>query len=165
VARILLLQPRIILDEPTSASIAVGAGDGAQFTAGFAQTIFLTHLFTPRPVGVERLSDRVRSYLGRIVESGPARPCSPTPRIPHAHFPAAPRLTGRRATDHGAVRGDPPSAAQVLPGCAFADRCPIADAVCNTAVPQLASIAPGHDVACYRAPAEKFASMRARRRA
>jgi len=53
----------------------------------------------------------------------------------------------------------------VAPGCAFADRCPIAEAVCSAEVPQLASIAAGHEVACLRTSVEQTASFRARRRA
>jgi oligopeptide/dipeptide ABC transporter ATP-binding protein len=169
-ARILLLQPRIlILDEPTSGLDMSVQATVLNLLLDLRKRFSLTYLFISHDLSVvERLSDRVAiMYLGRIVESGPAKALFANPTHPYTRtlLAAAPRLNGRRATDHGAVRGDPPSAALVSPGCAFADRCPIADAVCNTAVPQLAPIAPGHDVACYRAPVEQFASMRARRRA
>jgi ABC-type glutathione transport system ATPase component len=72
-ARILLAAAaRADLDEPTSGLDMVGAGDGAQSTAGIAQTI-LPHLpvhFHDLSV-VERLADRIAiMQLGRIVETG-----------------------------------------------------------------------------------------------
>jgi oligopeptide/dipeptide ABC transporter ATP-binding protein len=106
-------------------------------------------------------------YLGRIVETASAKMLFDAPKHPYTHtlLAAAPRLSGRRASDHVAVRGDPPSPALVTAGCAFADRCPIAEPNCKTELPRLKSIAAGHDVACHRVLAEQSASIRARRRA
>ena len=101
----------------------------------------LTYLFISHDLSVvERLCDRVAiMYLGRIVETGPAKACSRRPRHPYtrALLAAAPRLSGRRATEHGAVRGDPPSPALVPPGCAFFDRCALAEPVCKAEIPRL----------------------------
>lgn len=169
-ARILLLQPRIVvLDEPTSGLDMSVQATVLNLLLDLRERFSLTYLFISHDLSVvERLSDRVAiMYLGRIVESGPARALFAAPSHPYtrALLAAAPRLKGRRVTEHGTVRGDPPSAAWAPPGCAFVDRCPIAAAVCSTAVPQLASVAAGHDVACHRASVEQIASIRARRRA
>src|SRR6266436_1623079 len=92
----------------------------------------LTYLFISHDLSVvERLSDRVAiMYLGRIVETAPAKALFAASTHPYTRtlLAAAPRLAGRCASDHIAVRGDPPSAALVSPGCAFADRCPISEA-------------------------------------
>jgi len=169
-ARILLLQPRIlILDEPTSGLDMSVQATVLNLLLDLRKRFSLTYLFISHDLSVvERLSDRVAiMYLGRIVETGPARALFAAPTHPYTQtlLAAAPRLSGRRAAGQVAVRGDPPSPTLVSPGCAFVDRCPIAEAACHAAVPQLASIAPGHDVACHRAPVEQFASIRARRRA
>jgi oligopeptide/dipeptide ABC transporter ATP-binding protein len=169
-ARILLLQPRIIvLDEPTSGLDMSVQATVLNLLLDLRERFSLTYLFISHDLSVvERLSDRVAiMYLGRIVETGPAKAVFAAPTHPYTRtlLAAAPRLKGRRVTEHVAVRGDPPSATLVAPGCAFADRCPIAEAVCSTEVPQLASIAAGHEVACLRASVEQTASFRARRRA
>ena len=70
---------------------------------------------------------------------------------------AAPRLNGRRATDHIVVRGDPPSAAVIHAGCAFADRCPLVEPVCRSTVPRLTEIALAHHVACHMSTVESAA--------
>ena len=169
-ARILLLQPRIVvLDEPTSGLDMSVQATVLNLLLDLRERFSLTYLFISHDLSVvERLSDRVAiMYLGRIVETGPAKAVFAAPTHPYtrALLAAAPRLKGRRVTEHGTVRGDPPSAALVLPGCAFVDRCPIAEAVCSTEIPQLASIAAGHEVACLRASVEQTASFRARHHA
>jgi oligopeptide/dipeptide ABC transporter ATP-binding protein len=169
-ARILLLQPRIlILDEPTSGLDMSVQATVLNLLLELRKQFSLTYLFISHDLSVvERLSDRVAiMYLGRIVETAPARRLFEAPTHPYTRtlLAAAPRLTGRRATDHGDVRGDPPSPAFVAPGCAFADRCPIVEASCRVEVPVLRSVANGHDVACHRVPVEQTASLRARRRA
>jgi oligopeptide/dipeptide ABC transporter ATP-binding protein len=169
-ARILLLQPRIVvLDEPTSGLDMSVQATVLNLLLDLRERFSLTYLFISHDLSVvERLSDRVAiMYLGRIVETGPARAVFAAPTHPYTRtlLAAAPRLTGRRATEHTAVRGDPPSPTLVSPGCAFLDRCPIGEAACKARVPRLAPVAPGHEVACHRAPVEQTASIRARRRA
>jgi oligopeptide/dipeptide ABC transporter ATP-binding protein len=169
-ARILLLQPRIlILDEPTSGLDMSVQATVLNLLLDLRKQFSLTYLFISHDLSVvERLSDRVAiMYVGRIVETAPARQLFAAPTHPYTRtlLAAAPRLTGRRASDHGSVRGDPPSPALVSPGCAFADRCSIAEAACRSVLPVLRSVAHGHEVACHRAPVEQIASVRARRRA
>jgi len=169
-ARILLLQPRIVvLDEPTSGLDMSVQATVLNLLLDLRERFSLTYLFISHDLSVvERLSDRVAiMYLGRIVESGPAKVLFAAPTHPYTRtlLAAAPRLAGRRATEHVAVRGDPPSPTLVSPGCAFVDRCPIGDAACKAEVPRLAPIAPQHEVACHRASVEQTASIRARRRA
>jgi len=169
-ARILLLQPRIlILDEPTSGLDMSVQATVLNILLELRERFSLTYLFISHDLSVvERLSDRVAiMYLGRIVEAAPAKALFAAPTHPYTQvlLAAAPRLSGRRASDHGSVRGDPPSPVLVSPGCAFADRCPIAEAACRSEIPALRPVAQAHDVACHRAPAEQTASQRARRRA
>jgi oligopeptide/dipeptide ABC transporter ATP-binding protein len=169
-ARILLLQPRIlILDEPTSGLDMSVQATVLNLLLDLRKQFSLTYLFISHDLSVvERLSDRVAiMYLGRIVESGPTPALFANPAHPYTRtlLAAAPRLSGRRVGERDAVRGDPPNPTLVSPGCAFADRCPIVEDVCRSQLPKLAPISLGHDVACHRAPAEQFASIRARRRA
>ena len=169
-ARILLLQPRIlILDEPTSGLDMSVQATVLNLLLDLRKRFSLTYLFISHDLSVvERLSDRVAiMYLGRIVETASAKLLFDQPMHPYTRtlLAAAPRLSGRRASDHVVVRGDPPSPALVTAGCAFVDRCPIAEAKCKIELPLLTSVSAGHDAACHRAASEQFASVRAKRRA
>ncbi len=155
-ARILLLRPRVlILDEPTSGLDMSVQATVLNLLLDLRERFALTYLFISHDLSVvERLSDRVAiMYLGRIVETGPAKTVFARPAHPYtrALLAAAPRLTGRRVEGPSLVRGDPPNPAAILPGCAFFDRCQRAGPACRTAPPQLAPIAEGHVVACYHA--------------
>jgi peptide/nickel transport system ATP-binding protein len=104
-------------------------------------------------------ADRIAvMYLGRLVESGPARDVLRRPQHPYtqALCAVAPRrnqsrLTKRRMT----LRGEPGSAAAIPPGCRFHPRCPLAEAQCTHNDPRLepvAGVLPGHDAACLLLP-------------
>ena len=152
-ARILLLKPRVlVLDEPTSGLDMSVQATVLNLLLELRERFSLTYLFISHDLSVvERLSDRVAiMYLGRIVETAPARQVFEQPTHPYTRIllAAAPRLNGRRVADHVVVRGDPPSAAAVRPGCAFSDRCPIVEPVCTIEVPELVDHA-GHRVACH----------------
>ena len=93
-------------------------------------------------------------YAGRIVEAGPVEAIFNDPQHPYTlgligSMPSLGARTGRLATIPGLV----PTAESMPPGCRFADRCPFAEPGCAEA-PALRLLAPGHAVACHRAPIE-----------
>jgi oligopeptide/dipeptide ABC transporter ATP-binding protein len=104
---------------------------------------------------VRRHADRVLVlYAGRVVESGPVDTVLSRPRAPYtsgllASLPADEPVTDRRLPTIG---GAPPSPEQLatLTGCAFAPRCPLADARCRTHTPQPVPAGPDdHLVTCH----------------
>jgi oligopeptide/dipeptide ABC transporter ATP-binding protein len=102
---------------------------------------------------VRRFCDRVAiMYLGRIVEQAPVAQIFAAPRHPYTRslLAAAPRLSGRRVEAAAALQGEPPSAARLPPGCAFAPRCAMAEDRCRVIDPVLAPHGAAQ-VACHRA--------------
>ena len=60
------------------------------------------------------------------------------------------RATGAAVADLVPVQGEIPSPLQPPSGCHFHPRCPHALARCREAAPELATIAPGRQAACWR---------------
>ncbi len=128
-ARILLLQPRIIvLDEPTSGLDMSVQATILNLLLEMRRRLGLTYLFISHDLSVvERLCDRVAiMYLGRIVELASAEEIFARPLHPYtrALLAAAPRLDPEPRRVSQRVVGEPPSAAALPPGCVFATRCP-----------------------------------------
>jgi oligopeptide/dipeptide ABC transporter ATP-binding protein len=154
-ARILLLEPRlVILDEPTSGLDLSVQATVLSLISDLRSRLGLTYLLISHDLSVvERMCDRVAiMYLGRIVETGPARSIFETPRHPYtrALLAAAPRLEPGRQLGGGILEGEPPSPRKLPSGCAFRTRCPHAASQCADVVPALEPGASGHDVACLR---------------
>jgi peptide/nickel transport system ATP-binding protein len=157
-ARALITDPALLVcDEPVSAlDVSVAAQvinllEDSQAQRNLAM-LFISHdLKVVRQVAHEVAV----MYLGRIVEQGapdaifadPAHPYSQAlvSAIPH------PRRRGRARI---VLAGDPPSPANVPPGCAFHPRCPVAIARCRSERPVLAPRADGRLIACHRAHAD-----------
>ena len=152
-ARILLLEPRIvILDEPTSGLDLSVQATVLRLIQDLKARLNLTYLLISHDLSVvERICDRVAiMYLGRIVEVGPAAQVFKSPRHPYtrALLAAAPRLSPSAARLSGMIEGEPPSARNLPPGCAFCPRCPFGEDECGKAVPALEAANAGHEVAC-----------------
>ena len=49
------------------------------------------------------------------------------------------------------IKGMPPDLSQEIPGCPFAPRCAMAQDRCLKELPELRSIAPGHQTRCHLA--------------
>jgi oligopeptide/dipeptide ABC transporter ATP-binding protein len=88
-------------------------------------------------------------YAGRIVENGTVREVLRRPQHPYTQglLQATPhaRKAGGPRRKLAEITGLVPSLYDMPPGCAFAPRCPKAQAVCLSTVPTLG----GGNVACH----------------
>ncbi|MFM2055254.1 MAG: oligopeptide/dipeptide transporter ATP-binding protein, partial [Pseudomonadota bacterium] len=161
VARALSLNPRLVIaDEPVSALDVSVQSQVLNLMVQLQRDRGLAYVFISHDLSVvEHVSDVVAiMYLGRIVEMGPVRAIFDRPAHPYtrALMQAIPAGDPRRRRASVPLSGEAPSPMAVLPGCAFASRCPYALEACRQAVPALepmgAAPAGGtpHVVACIR---------------
>jgi oligopeptide/dipeptide ABC transporter ATP-binding protein len=155
IARALALQPEfIVADEAVSALDVSVQAQVINLMADIQKELGLAYLFISHNLSVVRhISDRVAvMYLGRVVETAPARSLFTAPLHPYtqALLAALPAEHPSQRKRHAPLRGDLPAANAVLAGCRFAARCPYAEARCQTSDPALAEAAPGHAAACHR---------------
>jgi oligopeptide/dipeptide ABC transporter ATP-binding protein len=161
VARALSLNPRLVIaDEPVSALDVSVQSQVLNLMVQLQRDRGLAYVFISHDLSVvEHVSDVVAiMYLGRIVEMGPVRAIFDRPAHPYtrALMQAIPAGDPRRRRATVPLSGEAPSPMAVLPGCAFASRCPYALEACRQAAPALESMgaAPAggtpHVVACIR---------------
>ena len=103
---------------------------------------------------VGEVCDRVLvMYAGRIVEDLPAAELATAARHPYtrALVAAVPTWTPTSTEPLATIPGRPVDPADVPPGCAYAARCPLADARCRAEDPPLVADAAGRRVACWHA--------------
>ncbi|WIB00990.1 MULTISPECIES: ABC transporter ATP-binding protein [unclassified Curtobacterium] len=158
----------ILADEPTTAlDVTIQAQiidvlRTAQRETG-AALVFVSH-----DLGViAGIADRIAvMYAGRIVETATAEELFARPRMPYTIglIGALPRLDESSGDPLVPIPGSPPSLIGLTDACPFADRCPLAAAVCRGSEPPLAAVdvaagVPGeepvdtaapHAVACHR---------------
>ena len=102
---------------------------------------------------VGEVCDRVLvMYAGRIVEELPATELATGARHPYtrALVAAVPDMATDLDAPLATIPGRPVDPADVPPGCAYAARCPLADARCRTDDPPLVATTSGR-VACWHA--------------
>src|SRR5262245_17640021 len=147
IAIALLHRPALLIaDEPTTAlDVTIQSQILAEVQALAADTgtalIWVTHDLAV----IAGLADRIAvMYAGRIVEQGPVDAVLDAPLHPYTRglIGSVPSHAQRGAT-LTQIPGMAPSLTQLPSGCAFAPRCPRADAACGT-MPELAEMAPAH---------------------
>ncbi|WP_315898784.1 dipeptide ABC transporter ATP-binding protein [Tateyamaria omphalii] len=155
IARAIACAPKLIIgDEPVSALDVSVQAQVINLLGDLSRDLGLTLVIIAHDLGVIRhMSDRVAvMYLGRIVEVGDTETVFTDPKHPYtqALLAAIPSMDGK-AVDHGAtVHGEMPSPSDPPPGCRFHTRCPHAQTLCRTKVPDLSTSRDvSHQVACH----------------
>jgi oligopeptide/dipeptide ABC transporter ATP-binding protein len=155
-ARILVLQPRLIIfDEPTAGLDVSVQATILNLFQELKERFALTYVFISHDLGIIRLMcDRVTvMYLGAVVETGPTEAIFDAPAHPYtqALLAAVPRPEVG-AWEGILLQGEPPRPDALPSGCRFRLRCPyVQEDPCARREPALTEFRPGHHVACHRA--------------
>jgi oligopeptide/dipeptide ABC transporter ATP-binding protein len=115
----------------------------------------LAYLFIAHDLAVvEHISHRVMvMYLGKVVETGPAKSVCRRPKHPYtqALLSAVPAVDPASKRQRILLSGELPSPIDPPPGCPFHPRCPIAEPRCRSQVPALRTFEGGQVAACHLA--------------
>lgn len=150
----LMNHPKLIIaDEPTTALDVTVQRQVLQLLASVRRDTDAAILLISHDIAVvAQTCDRVLvMYAGRIVEDLPAAELHTAARHPYtrALLDVIPDLDTDRGAALNTIPGRPPAPGAFPPGCAFADRCPLASAVCRERDPELVSDGEGRRVACW----------------
>ncbi|MCB1407975.1 MAG: ATP-binding cassette domain-containing protein, partial [Rhodobacteraceae bacterium] len=142
----------LIADEPTTALDVTIQAQILRLLVELRDQLGIAIIMITHDIGVvaELCDDVVVMYGGRLVESGPVGQVLTAPLHPYtvALLRAVPKLSGDDAR-LPAIPGQPPLPARLPNGCAFHPRCSVAQPVCQTRLPQMVQLEPGHSAACF----------------
>jgi oligopeptide transport system ATP-binding protein len=156
IARAIAVNARLIIaDEPVSALDVSVQAQVLNLLRDLKDRYGLSYLFIAHDLAVvKHMSQRIAvMYLGRIVESAPAREIYARPAHPYTQMllesVPRPRVDTSRRSDPSTSRGEIPSLIDPPKGCAFHTRCKFKTALCEQVAPTYREIAPGHFAACH----------------
>jgi peptide/nickel transport system ATP-binding protein len=146
----------LVLDEPTTGLDATVEAEVLDLVEQLRDEFDASILFISHNLGiVARICERVGVlYAGRLIEEGRAAELFRDPRHPYTLglLRCAPRFGMHKSKDRlDPIPGSLPPLGADIPGCVYADRCPIARDRCRTDPPPLATVGDGHRSACHYA--------------
>lgn len=156
IARVLTVRPSVIVCDEVVAALDVSIrADILNLFAELQREFGLTYLFITHDLGVvSHVSSRIAvMYLGKFMELGPAEEIAERPLHPYTQALLSaepiPLPSSMRATRRIILQGEIPSPTNPPSGCRFRTRCPFAQAVCASEMPEWREAAPGRFVACH----------------
>ncbi len=156
IAKALACNPSLLIaDEPTTALDVTIQAQILDLMRDLQAEFVMAIIFITHDLGVvAQIADEVAiMYMGRVIEKGPVREIFRDPKHPYTInlIRAIPKLGDLRVRRQLApIRGAVPSLFERPVGCAFHPRCDSFMAGrCDVRLPELAEIAPGHDVRCF----------------
>ena len=141
----------LLLDEPTTGLDVTTQAHILELLRELAAETGTAMVYVSHDLGaIARVSDRVTvMYAGELVLEGRARQVLRKPAHPYARglLLSIPRV--KEAVVPASMPGRPPPPGAAGEGCAFADRCPIAEQRCRDERPAIESTAAGEMVRCH----------------
>ena len=159
IAMALACSPKVLIaDEPTTALDVTIQAQILDLVKRLRHELGMAIIWITHDLGVVAgLADRVMvMYAGQVVERADVKSLYGRPRHPYTRglLRTLPRLDGAGSPSASrrrlpSIAGQPPNLTQAPRSCPFAPRCPHAYSHCENENPVLASIAEGHEVACF----------------
>jgi oligopeptide/dipeptide ABC transporter ATP-binding protein len=145
--------PELMLaDEPTTALDVTIQAQFLTLIKELQEQTQMSVLWITHDLGVvAQTCDRVNvMYAGRIVESGSVRRILKRPQHPYtrALLESVPAIGAKRQKLYQ-IAGQPPDLANLPPGCAFYDRCPLRMEICREQFPPATPDGEGGSVHCW----------------
>ncbi len=141
----------LLLDEPTTGLDVTTQAHVLELLRELAQETGTAMVYVSHDLGaIARVCDRVAvMYAGEIVLEGSARQVLRQPLHPYARGLLASIPTLRDAKLPAAMEGRPPPPGGAGAGCAFVERCPLAESRCTSERPALTVAPSGQRVRCH----------------
>ncbi|HEY9867683.1 MAG TPA: ABC transporter ATP-binding protein [Candidatus Obscuribacterales bacterium] len=145
----------LIADEPTTALDVTVQAQILDLLRGIRKEQGMSILLITHDLGVvAEMCDFVAvMYAGSIVEYATVLDLFQRPKHPYTVglLNSLPRPGTQRLVP---IEGQPPSLIDLPPGCRFADRCPLVEPRCRTAIPPLEEKTRGHFARCVLVPSD-----------
>ena len=155
IAMALACEPDLLIaDEPTTALDVTIQGQILDLIADLVAERGMSMILISHDLGViaENVQRMMVMYGGTVVENGEIETLFAGLGHPYSQglFRARPQLGATKGTRLQTIAGTVPELADLPAGCAFADRCDIAEARCRAIFPPPVTVKAGHTVRCLR---------------
>lgn len=154
----------VIADEPTTALDVTVQKQVLGLLKHLQQENEIALLLITHNLGVvwDMCDNVMVMYAGKVVEYTSVQELYQHPLHPYTWglLDSMPSMAADRKTELNTIAGTPPDLRLTGGCCSFCNRCPYAQEICKTRVPEMMEISPGHMVACHLQTKEKTLTRR-----